>query len=422
MTPEIEKRIKAVKAGRLPAAHCLDGKKSQWNHLQISDLFDEVCEKNHPDADVLTIIQGTGTVLREESGREIIYDENSLASYKFVKKDDFIIHLRSFEGGLEVANQDGIVSPAYIILRPKIDVSTVYLYALFHSNQFINQTMAPTVEGARDGRSVKYDVLKKQKIFLPPFSEQKKIAEILSAQDKIIELKEKLITEKQHQKKYLMQTLLNDNKSKFKINGVTIDKRKWNEMSLSDCCLKDAQYGLNAPACEFRENLPKYIRITDIDENGRYNKQSMAYADVADYKDYLLKENDILLVRTGSTTGKSYLYEKNDGKLVFAGFLIKFSINPNIVDRRIVYACLNTMDYWKWVGVMSMRSGQPGINANEYSKYKFKIPLDKNEQKVIAEVLSSADEEISLLQRDLEQEKHKKKSLMQLLLTGLVRV
>ena len=69
-----------------------------------------------------------------------------------------------------------------------------------------------------------------------------------------------------------------------------------------------------------------------------------------------------------------------------------------------------------------MRSGQPGINANEYSRYRFKIPLDKKEQKAIADVLSAADEEISLLQKDLEQEKLKKKSLMQLLLTGLVRV
>ena len=415
MTPEIEKRIKAVRVG------------SQSNVRQemkkIEDIFEETCEKNHPDAEVLTIIQGVGTVPREQSGREIIYDKNSLASYKYVKKGDFIIHLRSFEGGLEVANSDGIVSPAYIILHPKIEVSTIYLYALFHTNRFINETMAPAVEGARDGRSVKYDVLKKQKIPFPPLSEQKKIAEILATQDRVIELKEKLIAEKQSQKKYLMSVLLGDDfKKPFKLNGVTIDKKKWRDVSLSDCCLSEGQYGLNAPACAFKDNLPKYIRITDIDEDGRYNRSSVAYVDVDDYENYLLNENDVLLVRTGSTTGKSYLYDKNDGKLVYAGFLIRFNINPEFVDKRVVYACLNTNSYWKWVGVMSMRSGQPGINATEYSKYRFKIPLDKKEQKAIAEVLSAADEEISLLQKDLEQEKLKKKSLMQLLLTGLVRV
>lgn len=176
--------------------------------IKIDDLFDEVCEKNHPDADVLTIIQGVGTLRREESGRDIIYDKKSLSSYKFVKKGDFIIHLRSFEGGLEVANQDGIVSPAYIILHPKIEVSTDYLYALFHTNRFINHTIAPAVEGARDGRSVKYDALKKQFINLPTFSEQKYIAKIITTAEKEHSLLKHQLENYKKQKQGLMQKLL----------------------------------------------------------------------------------------------------------------------------------------------------------------------------------------------------------------------
>ena len=176
--------------------------------IKIDDLFDEVCEKNHLDADVLTIIQGAGTLRREESGRDIIYDKKSLSSYKFVKKGDFIIHLRSFEGGLEVANQDGIVSPAYIILHPKIEVSTDYLYALFHTNRFINHTIAPAVEGARDGRSVKYDALKKQFINLPTFSEQKYIAKIITTAEKELSLLKQQLENYKKQKQGLMQKLL----------------------------------------------------------------------------------------------------------------------------------------------------------------------------------------------------------------------
>lgn len=176
--------------------------------IKIDDLFDEVCEKNHPDADVLTIIQGTGTLLREKSGRDIVYDKKSLSNYKFVKKGDFIIHLRSFEGGLEVANQDGIVSPAYIILRPKIEVSTDYLYALFHTNRFINYTISPAVEGARDGRSVKYDALKKQFINLPTFSEQKYIAKIITTAEKEHSLLKQQLENYKKQKQGLMQKLL----------------------------------------------------------------------------------------------------------------------------------------------------------------------------------------------------------------------
>ena len=176
--------------------------------IKIDDLFDEVCEKNHLDADVLTIIQGAGTLRREESGRDIIYDKKSLSSYKVVKKGDFIIHLRSFEGGLEVANQDGIVSPAYIILHPKIEVSTDYLYALFHTNRFINHTIAPAVEGARDGRSVKYDALKKQFINLPTFSEQKYIAKIITTAEKELSLLKQQLENYKKQKQGLMQKLL----------------------------------------------------------------------------------------------------------------------------------------------------------------------------------------------------------------------
>jgi type I restriction enzyme S subunit len=185
-----------------------DKKNSGLTKIKLSDVFDEVCEKNHPDEDVLTIIQGVGTVLRKNSGREIIYDKDSLSNYKYVKKGDFIIHLRSFESGLEVANQDGIVSPAYIILRPKIKVETVYLYSLFHTNEFINRTIASAVEGARDGRSVKYDVLKKQTIILPCISEQKSVAELFLKIDNEISLLKEQLENYKKQKQGLMQKLL----------------------------------------------------------------------------------------------------------------------------------------------------------------------------------------------------------------------
>lgn len=404
MTPEIEKRIKAVKVGRVLAAHCLDGKKSQWNHLQISDLFDEVCEKNHPDANVLTIIQGTGTVLREESGREIIYDENSLASYKFVKKDDFIIHLRSFEGGLEVANQDGIVSPAYIILRPKIDVSTAYLYALFHSYQFINQTMVPAVEGARDGRSVKYDVLKKQKIFLPPLPEQKRIAEILSAQDKIIELKEKLIVEKQYQKKYLMKELLDESaKQTFKLNGIVIDKKQWEKKILKD-------------VCNFFDSERKPVKEADR-QKGIYPYYGAS--GVIDYVDsYIFDGSYILLGEDGANIvfRSSPLAFKVSGKVWVNNHAhVLAPKDNNDIDFLVNY--LESLNYEKY----NTGTAQPKLNQDVVEKIELLMP-SLPEQQAIAVVLSSADEEIALLQRDLEQEKLKKKSLMQLLLTGLVRV
>lgn len=394
MTPEIEKRIKAVRAGSRSNV--------RQEMKKIEDIFEETCEKNHPDAEVLTIIQGLGTVPREQSGREIIYDKNSLASYKFVKKGDFIIHLRSFEGGLEVANSDGIVSPAYIILHPKIEVSTIYLYALFHTNRFINQTMAPAVEGARDGRSVKYDVLKKQKIPFPPLSEQKKIAEILATQDRVIELKEKLIVEKQNQKKYLMSVLLGDDfKKPFKLNGVIIDKKKWEKSTIGK--ISDISTG-NKDTQNKKDNgkYPFYVRSPNPEKIDTYSYDGEA----------------ILTAGDGVGVGKVIHYVT--GKFDFHQRVYKISDfdNHKAWGRFVYFYFLE--HFYNRVKRMSAKNSVDSVRYNMISEMPLNLPA-LPEQKAIAEVLSAADEEISLLQKGLEQEKLKKKSLMQLLLTGLVR-
>lgn len=436
MTPEIEKRIKTVQAGRVPAGYKrtpIGVIPKEWNMTSLKDVANHVIEKNKNNAVHLTLTNSAtkGVIKQEDYFDKQISNNENTDGYYLVKDGDFIYNPRISEsapcGPINRSHigEIGIASPLYTVFRLKENVQNVDYIELYLKSPFWHRYMSGVANyGARHDRmNITNDDLFAMPLPIPPLSEQKKIAEILATQDRVIELKEKLIAEKQSQKKYLMSVLLGDDfKKPFKLNGVTIDKKKWRDVSLSDCCLSEGQYGLNAPACAFKDNLPKYIRITDIDEDGRYNRSSVAYVDVDDYENYLLNENDVLLVRTGSTTGKSYLYDKNDGKLVYAGFLIRFNINPEFVDKRVVYACLNTNSYWKWVGVMSMRSGQPGINATEYSKYRFKIPLDKKEQKAIADVLSAVDEEISLLQKDLEQEKLKKKSLMQLLLTGLVRV
>lgn len=435
MTPEIEKRIKAVRSGRVPAGY----KKSkigivpkEWGEARFHDMFSRVVRKNKEgNTNVLTISAQYGLINQNDFFNKTVASDDK-SNYYLMKKGEFAYN-KSYSNGYPFGAlkrldfyDKGIVSPLYICFAASENNQCPDFYVHYFEAGLMNKEIqAFAQEGARNHGllNISVDDFFNSNLLNPPLSEQKKIAEILATQDRVIELKEKLIAEKQSQKKYLMSVLLGDDfKKPFKLNGVIIDKKKWRDVSLSDCCLSEGQYGLNAPACAFKDNLPKYIRITDIDEDGRYNRSSVAYVDVDDYENYLLNENDVLLVRTGSTTGKSYLYDKNDGKLVYAGFLIRFNINPEFVDKRVVYACLNTNSYWKWVGVMSMRSGQPGINATEYSKYRFKIPLDKKEQKAIADVLSAVDEEISLLQKDLEQEKLKKKSLMQLLLTGLVRV
>ena len=182
--------------------------KSGWKKERLESIFFEVNERNHPKESVLTIVQGYGTDYRSNVDRRINYDKANVTSYKAVQKGDFIIHLRSFEGGLEMANQNGIVSPAYIILRLKKNLFNKFLYFLFHSHEFIYRTIAKSVEGIRDGRSVKYESLKKQEIYLPTLPEQKIIAQVLSTADKEIALIKSSIEQEKQKKKTLAQLLL----------------------------------------------------------------------------------------------------------------------------------------------------------------------------------------------------------------------
>ena len=128
--------------------------------FKAEELFRNVSDKNHADETVLTIIQGKGTLPREQAGRNIHYDDASLSNYKKVEAGDFIIHLRSFEGGLEMANEAGIVSPAYTILRCKRPHSSLFYDAYFHTDEFINHNLSKSVEGIRDGRQISYEAFK----------------------------------------------------------------------------------------------------------------------------------------------------------------------------------------------------------------------------------------------------------------------
>ena len=141
----------------------------------------------------MTIIQGKGTLPREQAGRNIHYDDSSLANYKKVEQGDFIIHLRSFEGGLEMANEDGIVSPAYTILRCKKPHSSLFYEAYFHTDEFINHILSKSVEGIRDGRQISYEAFKWLGLPYCNVSEQEKIAQLFCTLSHRIEKQQQMV-------------------------------------------------------------------------------------------------------------------------------------------------------------------------------------------------------------------------------------
>ena len=185
------------------------------------------------------------------------------------------------------------------------------------------------------------------------------------------------------------------------------EQRKLEEMSYS------FEYGLNAAATTY-DGENRYIRITDIDDETRlFSTTDLTSPDI-DLKsadNYRLRESDIVFARTGASVGKTYIYKPFDGIMYYAGFLIRARIRPEY-SANFVFQNTLTEQYRNFVAITSQRSGQPGINAQEYSTFEFFVPGYK-EQEQIGAFFRHLDHLITLHQRELEQLQNIKKSCLE---------
>ena len=177
-----------------------------WEQRRFGDVFEEYSEKNRADLPPLTIVQGSGTIRRDESERALQYDKASLPSYKAVHEGDFIVHLRSFEGGLEKANSQGIVSPAYHTFRGE-GIDSRFYYAYFRSKKFIDTDLKPHVYGIRDGRSIDIEGMKTIEIPFTSYPEQRLIGDAIGAINTLITLHQHELEKLQSIKKALLEKM-----------------------------------------------------------------------------------------------------------------------------------------------------------------------------------------------------------------------
>ena len=177
-----------------------------WEQRRFGDVFEEYSEKNRADLPPLTIVQGSGTIRRDESERALQYDKASLPSYKAVHEGDFIVHLRSFEGGLEKANSQGIVSPAYHTFRGE-GIDSRFYYTYFRSKNFIDTDLKPHVYGIRDGRSIDIEGMKTIEIPFTSYPEQRLIGDAIGAINTLITLHQHELEKLQSIKKALLEKM-----------------------------------------------------------------------------------------------------------------------------------------------------------------------------------------------------------------------
>ncbi len=175
---------------------------------------------------------------------------------------------------------------------------------------------------------------------------------------------------------------------------------EWKEYKLGELAIEGkGSYGIAAPAVDFDINKYTYLRITDINDDGTINKNSLKSVDDINASNYLLKPNDIVFARTGASVGRSYFYDGKDGELVYAGFLIKFSLNPDKVNPKILKYYTHSQPYYDWVVSVDNGATRGNVNAQIYASMPIILP-SRNMQDEIVSILSSLDDKIDLLHRE----------------------
>ena len=172
--------------------------------------------------------------------------------------------------------------------------------------------------------------------------------------------------------------------------------------TLNDVSKGKGEYGIGASAVPFAEDKYTYLRITDINDDGSLNKKGLMSVDDKDAHKYVLCKNDIVFARTGNSTGRSYFYDGTDGTLVYAGFLIKFSLDEEKVNPRILKYYTHSKPYYDWVKSFDTGGTRGNINAKTYGAMPILLP-SRNVQDRIVEILKSLDDKIEVNRRINEQ-------------------
>lgn len=175
---------------------------------------------------------------------------------------------------------------------------------------------------------------------------------------------------------------------------------------LEELTIGKGEYGIGASAVPFDSSKYMYLRITDINDDGTLNKQNLMSVDDINACNYILQKNDIVFAGTGNSTGRSYFYDGSDGVLVYAGFLIKFSIDDNKVNPRILKYYTHSKPYFDWVHSFDTGGTRGNINAKTYGTMPIILPSRKIQDKIVS-ILKSFDDKIELNRRineNLEQQ------------------
>lgn len=385
----------------------------EWEEIEFGKLFQRRSEKNGEEFGVDKTISVATMHFKPEGNKA---DEKSLPKYKVMRTGDIAFegHInKHFKHGRFVLNDigDGIISPIFEVLQPVSELSKeVPGFWKYYINYepVMGKILAKCANTGIMMNRLSIKDFYKQKIKVPCIEEQRKIAAALAAYDEMIAVKTAKLETWQECKKRMVKEIFGRTK-RFKDDDGR-EFPEWEEKTLEEIS-EPLKYGMSAAAVKY-DGENKYLRITDIDEASRkYVSDKIASPEASKIAEkFLVQKNDLLFARTGASVGKTYLYDETDGKMYYAGYLIKAHIKPEY-DSQFIFQLTLTNEFKKWIKKESMRTAQPGINAECLAKYKMMIPCMEEQQK-IGSFLVEIDKEIQIQKEFIKTYAEGKKRMM----------
>ena len=369
-------------------------------------LFKSITNKNHnSDLPILAITQDQGAVPRDQIEYNVTVTDKSLSNYKVVEVGDFIISLRSFQGGIEYSRFKGICSPAYIILRKREEnISELYYKYFFKTWRYI-QSLNRNLEGIRDGKMISYSQFSSVKVPYPrSFKEQQKIADCLSSIDELIDAENRKLKALEKYKKGLMQKL-------FPAEGKTLPEWRfpefqgcgeWKFKSIGKACKMFSGGTPDTSKKEFYGGTIPFIRSAEINKSS--TELFITEEGFKNYSAKMVMIGDILIALYGANSGEVAL-SKIDGAINQAILCLRHETN-NV----FVYHYFTHMK--NWIISKYIQGGQGNLSGQIIKSVNLYFPKAEEQQK-IADFLSEIDTMITGQSNKVEQLKAHKKGLMQ---------
>ncbi|MFZ7179713.1 restriction endonuclease subunit S [[Pasteurella] aerogenes] len=387
-----------------------------WEQRKAKEIFISISEKGFSNLPVLSASQEFGMIRRDEIGIDIKYDQKSIQTYKRVTPGQFVIHLRSFQGGFAWSDIEGIASPAYTIIdfKKKEKHFSNFWKLIFTSSSFIKKLETVTY-GIRDGRSISFSDFSDLKLFYPQIQEQQKIGAFFTALDRYITIHQRKLENVKKLKAGLLQKMFPKNDQEFPEIRFPEFTYAWEQRKLEDFGLATGGTSLEDEFSDDGEY--KVISIGSYSENSTYTDQGIRINKTEKSKSRILNKNDLTMIlndktSSGNIIGRVLLIDQDD-TYIYNQRTQRIETNLDLFDAQFLYQLLNADHIRKKIIFMAQGNTQIYVNWSNIKNISYLIPTGIQEQQKIGAFFTALDRYITIHQRKLENMQKLKKSLLQ---------